>query len=127
MPKGKKAVHDLLSPKIAEKRKRRREIALKKIQDAIAKKEDVDGPEEVDNFKVNKPLFGPHKIKKKKNPPVSQRKIAPNEGKPTVNAKSGKDVRPFIHKPGVVKPEMDPATGAIDKTKDSRKTTKKRN
>lgn len=129
MARDKKAIHDLLSPKIAEKRRRRHKIAMERAREAALKRQDPEGPAEVDNFKVNKPLFGPHRIKENKNAPVVERKISPNEGAPTVNAKSGKDIKPLIHKPRPVKPQIDPATGAIDKKPekkgDKRRSSKK--
>ncbi len=68
MPAGKKLVHDLFSKKIANKRKSKRragEIAAAERQRALAKGEpDPSIPPAVDNFRVNNPLFGPHKIKK---------------------------------------------------------------
>ena len=103
MPKGKKAVHDLYSPKIAQKRRQRRIAA--------ANKKEPEVPQSVDNYKVNKPLFGPHKIKAK-GVINQQRKIGPNEGKSIVNAKVAD--KKLIHKPRPRKPKMDPAAGAID-------------
>ena len=126
MPKDKKAIHDLFSPRIAEKRKRRHEVAMERIKAAVTGKVGIPAPEEVDNYKVNKPLYGPHKIKKKANVPVIQRKLGPNEGKPTVNAKTGKAVKALIHKPRPVKPQVDPAMGAIDKALPSDKKKKTR-
>ncbi|MHA2063182.1 MAG: hypothetical protein ACXABY_02255 [Candidatus Thorarchaeota archaeon] len=122
MPKDKKAIHDLFSPRIAEKRKRRHEAA----KAAVIGKAGPPAPEEVDNYKVNKPLYGPHKIKKKANVPVVQRKLSPNEGKPTVNAKTGKAVKALVHKPRPVKPQIDPAIGAIDKAPPTEKKKKTR-
>jgi len=118
MPKGKKAIHDLFSKRIAQKRKARRTEALRRVRE-----KDPEEPVVIDNYIVNKPLFGPHKIRGKE-APVIQRKIAPTEGKATVNVKTGKDVNKLIHKPGPRRTEMDPATGAIDKVPD--KTNKKR-
>jgi len=125
MPKDKKSIHDLFSPRIAEKRKARRLDALRRAREAAVKKEDLPGPPTVDNYKVNKPLFGPHKIRRLE-APVVRRKISPTEGQPTVNAKSGKAIKKLIHKPRPARPEMDPATGALDKISNPNKKTKSR-
>lgn len=107
MPKTRKQIHSLFSPKFEEKRKRVKENS-KKIQ-----KDGVEAPASVDNFRVNKPLFGPHKIKAKQTPIVA-RKISKTEGAPTVNKKSGKSVEKLIHKPVPKSPSMSPDAGAIE-------------
>lgn len=110
--RNKKAIHDLLSPKIANKRKAKR---------AAAGNKDGDGnpvpPPSVNNFLNNKPLFGPHKIKKKP-VEVKPRKIAKTEGKQTVNAKTNVDR--FVHRPTPKISKIDPAAGAIDKVPDKK-------
>jgi len=104
MPKGKKKIHELFSSKIATKRARREEVA-KSAKPKV--------PESVDNFANNKPLFGPHKIRRLE-APVVQRKIAPTEGQATVNGKTGEEVKKLIHKPVPVGTKVDPTDGAID-------------
>jgi len=120
MPLGKKGIHDLLSPKIVDKRKARRLAGLeaaKARQAALAEgKPDPSIPVAVDNYQVNSPLFGPHKIKKKE-VEVVLREISPQEGKPTVNAKPAEHL---VHKPGADKIIMDPADGAINPMKNKK-------
>lgn len=123
MPRNKKEIHDLFSPRIAEKRKARKDEALRRAREAALKKEDPPAPAKVDNYKVNKPLFGPHKIRGKV-APVVLRKISPTEGRATVNAKTGKAVKALIHKPRSRKAQVDPAIGAIDKIPDKNRKSK---
>lgn len=117
MPVGKKKSHDFFSPKIAEKRNRRREAAQEAV---LAKKKalaegrpDPNIPAKVNNFK-SAPLFGPHKIKKKQTK-VVQRKVSPMEGKSIVNTKVAD--KNLIHKPRPKKKSMDPTAGAIEMKK----------
>jgi len=130
MPRDKKKIHDLLSPKIAAKRRRRNEVNQARARAIASGEEKAPVPASVDNFKINKPLFGPHKIRGLV-VPVVQRKISPTEGKPTVNGKSGKDIKPLIHKPVNKNRTPDPTAGVIeakslDKKKKSRGRPKKR-
>jgi len=111
--KDKKRIHDLLSPRIVDKRMARRKAALL----ATKNNNGPVPPPSVNNFKTNKPLFGPHKIKKKP-VEVKPRVISKEEGKATVNAKT--NTKRFIHKSIPKVTEMDPATGAIDKVPDKR-------
>lgn len=120
MPKKKKEIHNLFSSKIAQKKNRRKNAA----------NDGVRLPESVDNFRNNIPLFGPHKIKRLESPPF-QRKISHLEGVPTVNAKTGKEIKKLIHKPNPSVSTADPASGAIeqkpsDKPKRGRKSKSRR-
>lgn len=123
----KKKVHDLLSPKIASKRSAKKEAAQKEYDKRLVAirngEEDPGVPAKVNNYVVNKPLFGPHKIKRKKNVPVKRRKISPNEGKPAVNAKT--NVEKLIHKPLPKAVSVDPTAGAIEVRPKSKKGSKK--
>lgn len=120
MPKSKKEVHDMLSPKIAKKRIARRRAGLDKNEE---NKGNI--PPTVNNYIVNKPLFGPHKIKKKP-VEIKLRKIGPMEGKAIVNTKVATK-KNFIHKPAVKK-IMDPASGSLEGLvkKPSKKPSKKK-
>ena len=113
MPKSKKDVHDLFSPRIAAKRKRRSEVNKQRARDIKEKKIELEGPATVDNFTNNLPLFGPHRIKRLE-VPVVQRKINPTEGQATVNSKTGQDVKRLVHKPVPAKRTVDPTAGAIE-------------
>lgn len=113
MPKGKKAVHDLFSKKIAGKRKARKiaseSAALAKRKALAEGNPDPNIPVVVDNYRTPDSLFGPHRIKKKQ-VEVVQRQISKAEGKPIVNAKPAEHL---IHKPAAVH-TLDPAAGAIE-------------
>ena len=124
MPLGKKGVHDLYSPKIANKRVARKVVAQKLSlarQKALKEgKPDPSIPVAIDNNKVNNPLFGPHKIKKKE-VEVIPRMVSPEEGKPIVNAKPAEHL---IHKPRA-RQQIDPAAGAIEAIKKPKRGGKK--
>lgn len=125
MPKSKKAIHELFSPKIAAKRKRRKEVAEARAREASKPKSSLEAPATIDNYKVNKPFVSLNKVRRlQAKAPVVQRKISPTEGKPAVNGKVGDKVKRLIHKP-VSKKVHDPSAGAIkaipkDKAKKSR-------
>ena len=124
MPKSKKDIHNLFSPRIAEKRKRRQDVNRQRVRDVAENKTELEGPATVDNFRNNNPLFGPHRIKRLE-APVIQRKISPTEGKPTVNGKSGDTVKRLVHKPVPKTTEMDPAAGAIQERSKKKKAGRK--
>jgi hypothetical protein len=119
MPKDKKKIHDLYSPRIAAKRKRRSEVNEKRARDIAEKKAKLEAPAS-DDFRNNKPLFGPHRIQRLV-VPVVQRKISPTEGIATVNAKTGKEVKKLIHKPVPKNPVQDVTAGAIEVKKSDKK------
>jgi len=126
MPVGKKAVHNLFSSKIADKRKSRREASKEASllrQEALKEgKSDPSIPAKVDNFKVSTSLFGPHKIKKQE-VKVVQRKVSPKEGKQTVNAKPADKL---VHKVGAGKVMIDPTAGVIEPLKKTKKNRNKK-
>lgn len=80
LPSKKKKIHDILSPKIGEKRKRRKEVAK-------SQRDNPPVPPTVDNYRKNKPI-----VARSLNiqPVISKpRKTSPTEGMPAVNSKSG--------------------------------------
>ena len=88
MPKGKKATYDMISKKFSEKELRKSKAAKNKN----------NVPPTVDNYKMKTHVANPRNIG------VLQkvRMISPNEGKPTVNAKSVSEAQKLITKTGKI-------------------------
>ena len=80
IPSKKKKVYDLLSPKIGDKRKMRRDVAK-------SQRDNPPVPPTVDNYRKNKPVMA----RSLNIQPVipERRKTSPTEGMPAVNGKSG--------------------------------------
>ena len=117
MPRGRRETFDAFSPKIAEKRKRRRQVA---------NSTPPTPPPTVDNYAVNKPRVARSlNIQPVQDKPLH---VSPNEGMPAVNSKSGKKlVEKAVTKVQPKKPAINPADAAIkEPVVKKKKTTKKK-
>ncbi len=107
-PSKRKAIHDLLSPKIAERRKRKKAAEAARVKNPPI-------PPTVNNYHKNKPFMA-RSLNVQPTTPVKL-KINPTIGMPAVNGKSGEEVvKKAVHKVRPKKPIVDPRDAALNVT-----------